>query len=85
MEHLLRQQATEAIRAAAEQLGVDPIRLARFLADGKLADVLIQLRAAGMADQDVIRLAENYLSFLDHEIALRQDLRKDQDRQQQEA
>jgi hypothetical protein len=81
MEHLLRQQATEAIRAAAERLGVDPIRLARFLADGKLADVLIQLRAAGMPDQDVIRLAESYLAFLDHEIALRQDLRKDQQQQ----
>jgi hypothetical protein len=83
MEHLLRQQATEAIQVAAERLGVDPIRLARFLADGKLADVLLQLRAAGMPDQDVLRLAESYLSFLDHEIALRQDLRRVQQQQQE--
>jgi hypothetical protein len=75
MEQQLRLQATEAIRAAAERLGVDPIRLARFLADGKLADVLLQLRAAGMPDQEVVTLAESYLSFLDHEIALRRDLR----------
>jgi hypothetical protein len=83
MEHLLRQQATEAIQGAAERLGVDPIRLARFLADGKLADVLLQLRATGMPDRDVIRMAESYLSFLDHEIALRQDLRKDQEPRQE--
>ena len=77
MDQELRGQATEAIQAAAERLGVDPIRLARFLADGKLADVLHQLRAAGVPDHDVIHLAESYLAFLDHEIALRQDLRGD--------
>ena len=75
MDQELRSQATEAIQAAAERLGVDPIRLARFLADGKLADVLLQLRAAGAPDGEVIHLAESYLSFLDQEIALRQDLR----------
>ena len=82
MEQDLRIQATQAIQVAAERLGVDPIRLARFLADGKLADVLGQLRAAGMPDQQVVHLAESYLSFLDHEIALRQDLRNER---QQEA
>jgi hypothetical protein len=77
MDQQLRTQATEAIRAAADRLGVDPIRLARFLADGKLADVLVQLRAAGMPDPEVVMLAESYLSFLDQEIALRRDLRGD--------
>jgi hypothetical protein len=77
MEQELRGQATEAIQAAAERLGVDPIRLARFLSDGKLADVLVQLRAAGMPNGEVIHLAESYLAFLDQEIALRQDLRGD--------
>ena len=77
MEQELRVQATEAIRVAAERLGVEPIRLARFLSDGKLADVLVQLRAAGMPDPEVVQLAESYLSFLDYEIALRQDIRGD--------
>jgi hypothetical protein len=77
MEQELRGQATEAIQAAAERLGVDPIRLARFLSDGKLADVLVQLRAAGVPDGEVIHLAESYLAFLDDEIALRRDLRGD--------
>ena len=83
MEQELRTQATEAIRAAAERLGVEPIRLARFLADGRLAEVLLQLRQAGVPDPEVLSLAESYLSFLDHEIELRRDLRGD--RLQQEA
>ena len=68
MHDELRVQSTEAIRAAAERLGVDPIRLARFLSDGRLADALLQLRAAGISDGEAVELAESYLSFLEQEM-----------------
>ena len=33
-------ESVRAIRFAAERLGVDPYRLARFLANGRLAEIL---------------------------------------------
>jgi len=61
------------VRAAAERLGVDPIRLARFLSDGTLADVMRQLREASSSDPEIVGLAESYLTFLDEEMELSGD------------
>ena len=44
MEQDLKREASSALVGAAERLGVDPFRLARFLSDGRLADVLSKLR-----------------------------------------
>jgi hypothetical protein len=42
----LERIASEAVRKAADRLGVDPYRLARFLAHGRIADFLQALGRA---------------------------------------
>jgi hypothetical protein len=74
METDLKREARSAVIGAAERLGVDPFRLARFLSDGRLADILTRLRIAEGRESDSaarVDLAERYLEFLDREIALR--------------
>lgn len=73
MEEEFRKAAVEALTSAAERLGVDPYRLARFLAGGRLADVVAAL---ANDDRDEARsrstaLAEAYLEFLEAEIEIR--------------
>lgn len=64
-------EAVAALRTAAERLGVDPHRLARFLGEGRLADVLEALGQPQTVDRrKVVGLAEIYLDFLDNEIAI---------------
>ena len=69
--------AVEALRNAAERLGVDAYRLARFLADGRLGDILESLGRTGSPAENVRRfeLAEEYLRFLDDEIERQEDRR----------
>ena len=71
MEANLDAEAAKALRSAAERLGVDPHRLARFLANGRLGDIV---EAIGKPTDDGrrLQLAEEYLRFLDQEIAHRQ-------------
>ena len=72
MEQDLRSEARSALMGAAERLGVDPFRLARFLSNGRLADILTRLRAADHMAPGLnarVDLAECYLEFLDQEIA----------------
>ena len=75
MEQDLKREARSAVIGAAERLGVDPFRLARFLSDGRLADILSRLRRPHPAEAPEsavhVDLAEQYLDFLDQEIALR--------------
>ena len=75
MEKDLKREARSALIGAAERLGVDPFRLARFLSDGRLADILTQLRVTGgTIHHDTaggVDLAERYLEFLDQEIERR--------------
>jgi hypothetical protein len=67
----LTREAVTALRSAAERLGVDAYRLARFLADGKLSDILDMLGRPSSRDQSRrLELAEEYLDFLDREIAI---------------
>jgi hypothetical protein len=71
----LTSEATEALRVSAERLGVDPLRLARFLNGGRLADILETLGRLGHAGRDPrrIELAEEYVRFLDGEIMRQQN------------
>jgi hypothetical protein len=74
MEGDLKTEARSAVVGAAERLGVDPFRLARFLSNGRLADILTRLRGEQREGRDRaghVNLAEQYLDFLDQEIALR--------------
>ena len=71
MEQDLKREARSAVIGAAERLGVDPFRLASFLSDGRLADILTRLRRPNPAEAVQVDLAEQYLDFLDQEIALR--------------
>lgn len=72
MEQDLKREASSALIGAAERLGVDPFRLARFLSDGRLADVLARLRiSAEYNPAENVDLTERYLEFLEQEIALR--------------
>lgn len=65
-------EAVAALRTAAERLGVDAYRLARFLGEGRLADVLEALgRPHALDRRKIVGLAEIYLDFLDNEIAIR--------------
>lgn len=73
MKQDLRQEAREAVTGAAEQLGVDPFRLARFLSDGRLADILTSMRDEDQALPGTLDLAESYLDFLEREISLRKE------------
>lgn len=66
-EDEVRELASRAIREAAEVLGVDPFRLARFLSDGRIAEVL-QAIGAGRADADQVgAIAERLRAFLEQE------------------
>jgi hypothetical protein len=72
----LRTLSVAALRTAAERLGVDPYRLARFLAEGRLADVLDALaRPRSMNPLKVVGLAETYLEFLEREIEIQEGTR----------
>lgn len=72
----LEDAAREAICSAAERLGVDPFRLARFLAHGKIADFL---QAAGHGDllpgdrEKAAGLSQTYLEFLEEEMRRTRD------------
>jgi hypothetical protein len=67
----LTTESVAALRSAAERLGVDPYRLARFLGDGRLADVLEALaRPAVIGPRRILNLAESYLEFLEREIEI---------------
>ena len=68
----LTQEAVASLRVAAERLGVDSFRLARFLGGGKLAEILevYGRRNGHPAPSRRLRLAEEYLLFLEREIEL---------------
>ena len=72
MDDELKRLAVAALREAADRLRVDPFRLARFLADGRLAEILTGLRETGASALDretFVHLAERYRAFLEHEAA----------------
>jgi hypothetical protein len=72
----LANHSVAALRCAAERLGVDPQRLAGFLADGRLADVLEAIsRPHLFGPRRVLGLAESYLEFLEAEIAYQEGRR----------
>lgn len=71
MQADLNVEAGNAIRAAAERLGVDPYRLAHFLSSGRLGDI-VEAIGGPSNDRRRLQLAEEYLRFLDQEIADRQ-------------
>ena len=71
MDQDLRQEARAAVEGAAERLGVDPYRLARYLSNGRLADILGRLRESVEASGGTLSLTESYLDFLEQEIELR--------------
>ena len=73
MSRDLTPEAVEALRVAADRLGVDALRLARFLSGGRLADILETLGRLGSAGRDPrrVELAEQYVRFLDGEIERR--------------
>ena len=76
MEEDLKEPSVAALRTAAERLGVDPYRLARFLGDGRLADLLEALSRPGPnAPNKILGLAEAYLEFLEGEIAIQEGRR----------
>ena len=70
----LEKAAVEAIRSAAERLGVDPYRLARFLAHGRMVDYLQALGRTPieMDRRDPGGPAGGYLDFLDEEMRRRE-------------
>jgi len=70
----LEKAALEAIRSAAERLGVDPFRLARFLAHGRIADFLQALgrgEALEVERAETALLADHYVAFVEQERTLR--------------
>jgi hypothetical protein len=76
VEDDLAQHAAAALRTAAERLGVDPQRLAAFLGEGRIADVLEAIsRPALFGPRRVLGLAEAYLEFLETEIAIQEGRR----------
>ena len=69
----LDKAALDAITSAAERLGVDPFRLARFLAHGRMADFLQALGRAEALEAEKLEttaLAQRYLEFVRQERAL---------------
>lgn len=65
-----------ALRSAAERLGVDPVRLAHFLGEGRLADILEAMaRPALVGPSKILGLAESYLEFLEREIQIQEGMR----------
>ena len=72
----LRTEAVAAVRVAGERLGVDPYRLARFLSEGRLADVLEAVaHPAVVGPRKILGLAESYLEFLEREIEIQEGSR----------
>jgi hypothetical protein len=70
---LLEKSAVEAIRSAAERLNVDPLRFARFLQQGRIADILAALgREEAMAAHraEMTAMTQEYLDFLEEEMRL---------------
>jgi hypothetical protein len=70
---LLEKSAVEAIRSAAEKLNVEPMRFARFLQRGRIADILSALgREEAMAAHRAAMTAitQEYLDFLEEEMRL---------------
>ena len=70
---LLEKSALEAIRSAAVKLNVDPMRFARFLQRGRIADLLSALgREEAMAAHraEMTALTQEYLEFLEEEMRL---------------
>jgi hypothetical protein len=68
--------ASEAIRKAADRLGVDPYRLARFLAHGRIADFLQGLGRAETLEiekQQSELLTDRFAAFLREERRLEPD------------
>jgi hypothetical protein len=71
----LERAALDAISSAADRLGVDPFRLARFLAHGRIADFLQALgraEALEMEKRESTDLSSSYIAFLDEETRLRE-------------
>ena len=69
----LDKAALEAITSAADRLGVDAFRLARFLAHGRIADFLQALgRAEALEVQrlETTALADRYYEFVRQEKTL---------------
>jgi hypothetical protein len=70
----LERAALEAITSAADRLGVDAFRLARFLAHGRIADFLQALGRAEALDVEQLEttaLADRYHEFVLRERTLR--------------
>jgi hypothetical protein len=66
----LEKAALDAITSAADRLGVDPFRLARFLAHGRIADFL---QALGRAEAlEIERLETTTLADRYHEFVLQE-------------
>lgn len=66
----LDKAARDAVRSAADRLGVDPYRLARFLAHGRIADFLQALGRAETLEierQESELLSAHFRSFLQEE------------------
>src|SRR5690554_2703197 len=66
----LEKAALDAVRSAAERLGVDPFRLARFLGNGKIAEFLSALgryEAMAVEKDQMAHLTQEYLNFLEEE------------------
>ena len=66
----LERAALDAISSAADRLGVDPFRLARFLAHGRIADFLQALGRAEALEaeqKESLDLSSSYLAFLNEE------------------
>ena len=76
---LLEKSSLEAVRSAAEKLNVDPFRFARFLQQGRIADILSALgREEAMAAHraEMTAMTQEYLDFLEEEMRLcREQLR----------
>ena len=76
---LLEKAALEAIRSAAKQLNVDPMRFASFLGDGRIAEILNALGHQDVMATERARLGaltKDYLDFLEEEMRLcREELR----------
>lgn len=73
---LLEKSSVEAVRTAAEKLNVDPLRFARFLQNGRIAEILAALgREEAMAAHraEMTAMTQEYLDFLEEEMRLCQE------------
>jgi hypothetical protein len=70
----LEKAALEAVTSAADRLGVDAFRLARFLANGRIADFLQALgraKALEVEKLETTALADRYHEFVLQEKTVR--------------